>query len=132
MFGIYVPSWKHLVCLEYTASVALASFSLDLLLYTDVACLHALVAAQNIINIACNVPLRDRSKQYIALSLAMGITDSFTVIARLVFKRRNNLSLDTDDWLTGSLLVTSAATMVIFLCNPIEFAWNRWDGQHQG
>lgn len=217
MFGIHAPSWKRLVCLEYIASIALANFSLDPLLHTDVACLHPLAAAQNITNTACNVPVRDRSKQYIALSLAMGIAGSFTVIARLVFKRRYNLGLDTDDWLTGSLLVTSVATMVlnqygltnnglgrdvwtitlqqlvdlhmyfwiasivyfwnvgmlkvvllvfylrifascsrgivrllwifllgtavcmctfvllvIFLCNPIEFAWNRWDGQHQG
>ncbi|CEJ82408.1 hypothetical protein VHEMI02474 [[Torrubiella] hemipterigena] len=71
------------------------------------------LAAQNITNTACNVPLRDRSKQYIVLSLAMGIAGSFTVMARLVFKRRYNLGLDTDDWLTGSLLVTSVATIVV-------------------
>ncbi|KHN95791.1 Extracellular membrane protein, CFEM domain protein [Metarhizium album ARSEF 1941] len=57
------------------------------------------LSAKNITSVACRAPVRDRSGQYVAVSIALGTMTIVTVVVRLVFKQffAANRGLAADD-----------------------------------
>ncbi|KAK0762926.1 hypothetical protein N5P37_004452 [Trichoderma harzianum] len=54
---------------------------------------------QNLTSVACNQPIRDKSKHYIALSNTFGVLAGVFVLQRLAYKIWARMGLSGDDWM---------------------------------
>ena len=82
---------------------------------TDVKCRRDSQVAKNVTETVCNRPVRDRSGQYDALNLSMGIITVLTVIARLLYKQfwSYQRKLAYDDWAILGTLTLAIPSIVI-------------------
>lgn len=80
-------------------------------------------AAKNITSIACNAPVRNKTEQYKAMSIALGVITVVIVIARVIFKSQFSAAnaLGLDDKVILGTLALRIASMVL---NVVGFVDN--------
>jgi hypothetical protein len=68
---------------------------------------------KNITSTACGVPVRNRGETYDAISIAMAVTSSSLVLARVAFKLLVTRSMAPDDYLILFLAVVGAPSVIL-------------------
>lgn len=82
---------------------------------TGTSLMHSCTAAKNITATACHAPVRDRSGQYVAVSISLGTITVLFVLVRLIFKQffSANTGLAADDKvILGTLALRISCTII--------------------
>lgn len=72
-----------------------------------------LTATKNITETACQVPIRNRARQYTAVSYTLGIITGAIVMERFLIKLYLKMELGPDDWLTLATTIVGAPQTAI-------------------